>query len=112
VRRFVGYERHAGVAAGQCLARLYQSVRLFVNYFQPSMKLRSKMRSGRFHEFDWNGNLVWEFEYHSEKRLPHHDAIKLPNGNVLAICWEWIDEKRGHRCGPTTRERQGFSPSA
>jgi hypothetical protein len=44
--------------------------------------------SGRFQAFDWDGNLVWEFEYHSEKRLPHHDAIKLPNGNVLAICWE------------------------
>ena len=40
--------------------------------------------SGRFQEFDWDGNLVWDFEYHSEKRLPHHDAIKLPNGNVLA----------------------------
>ena len=40
--------------------------------------------SGRFQEFDWDGNLVWEFEYHSEKRLPHHDAIKLPNGNALA----------------------------
>jgi hypothetical protein len=46
VRRFVGYERHAGVAAGQCLARLYQAVRLFVNYFQASMKLRSKTREG------------------------------------------------------------------
>jgi hypothetical protein len=46
VRRFVGYQRHAGVVAGQCLARLYQSVRLFVNYFQPSMKLRSKTRVG------------------------------------------------------------------
>jgi hypothetical protein len=46
VRRFVGYQRHSGVAAGQCLARLYQSVRLFVNHFQPSMKLRSKTREG------------------------------------------------------------------
>ncbi|MCI0657274.1 MAG: hypothetical protein L0170_09415, partial [Acidobacteria bacterium] len=46
VRRFVGYERHSGVAAGKILARLYQSVRLFVNYFQPSMKLRSKTREG------------------------------------------------------------------
>ena len=46
VRRFVGYERHAGMVAGQCLARLYQSMRLFVNYFQPSMKLRSKIREG------------------------------------------------------------------
>jgi hypothetical protein len=46
VRRFVGYQRHAGLAAAQCLARLYQDVRLFVNYFQPSMKLRSKIREG------------------------------------------------------------------
>jgi hypothetical protein len=46
VRRFVGYQRHAGLAAGQILARLYQSMRLFVNYFQPSMKLRSKIREG------------------------------------------------------------------
>ncbi len=55
--------------------------------------------SGRFQEFDWDGNLVWEFEYHSEKRLPHHDAIKLPNGNVLAICWERIDEKEAIAAG-------------
>jgi hypothetical protein len=48
---------------------------------------------GRIQEFDWDGNLVWDFEYHSEKRLPHHDAIMLPNGNALLICWEMIDEK-------------------
>ena len=48
---------------------------------------------GRIQEFDWDGNLVWDFEYHSEKRLPHHDAIKLPKGNVLLICWEMMDEK-------------------
>lgn len=46
VRRFVGYQRHAGMAAGQCLAQLFQSMRLFVNYFQPSMKLRTKIRNG------------------------------------------------------------------
>ena len=46
VRRFVGYERLSGVVAGQCLAQLYQAVRLYVNYFQPSFKLRSKTRVG------------------------------------------------------------------
>jgi hypothetical protein len=46
VRRFVGYERLAGVVAGQCLAQLYQLVRLYVNHFQPSFKLRSKTREG------------------------------------------------------------------
>jgi hypothetical protein len=46
VRRFVGYERLAGVVAGQVLAQLYQAVRLYVNNFQPSFKLRSKSRAG------------------------------------------------------------------
>jgi Integrase core domain len=46
VRRFVGYERFAGMVAGQCLAQLFQAVRLFVNHFQPSFKLKSKTRVG------------------------------------------------------------------
>jgi Integrase core domain len=46
VRRFVGYERFSGMVAGQCLAQLFQAMRLFVNYFQPSFKLRSKTREG------------------------------------------------------------------
>jgi hypothetical protein len=46
IRRFVGYGRLSGLVAGQCLARLYRLVRLYVNYFQPSFKLRSKVREG------------------------------------------------------------------
>jgi hypothetical protein len=46
VRRFVGYERLTDLPAGQCLARLYQMVRRYVNYFQPSFKLKSKAREG------------------------------------------------------------------
>jgi hypothetical protein len=46
VRRFTGYQRFAGLVAGQCLAQLYQAVRLYVNYFQPSFKLSSKTRDG------------------------------------------------------------------
>jgi hypothetical protein len=46
IRRFVGYRRFSGLIAGQCLARLYGMVRLYVNYFQPSFKLLSKTRDG------------------------------------------------------------------
>lgn len=46
VRRFVGYERFSGVIAGQALANMYQAIRLYVNYFQPSFKLRKKERQG------------------------------------------------------------------
>lgn len=46
VRRFVGYDRFSGVVAGQAMAHLYQNVRLYVNYFQPSFKLQEKERQG------------------------------------------------------------------
>jgi len=46
VRRLVGYERFSGIVAGQALAHLYQSARLYVNCFQPSFKLRGKERQG------------------------------------------------------------------
>lgn len=46
IRRLVGYERLEGIAAAQALARLYEVARLYVNFFQPSFKLRDKTREG------------------------------------------------------------------
>jgi hypothetical protein len=56
-------------------------------------RFQGPAKNGRFQEFDWDGNVVWDFKYHSAQRMPHHDAIKLPNGNVLIICWEMIEEE-------------------
>jgi hypothetical protein len=46
VRRLVGYDRYTSKAAYQCLERLYYLVRLYLNFFQPTMKLLSKVRHG------------------------------------------------------------------
>lgn len=46
VRRLVGYRRLEGLAAAEALSRLYAASRLFVNFFQPSFKLASKIRVG------------------------------------------------------------------
>jgi len=46
VRRLVGYDRYASKAAYQCLGRIYDCVRLYMNFFQPTMKLLSKTRHG------------------------------------------------------------------
>ena len=46
VRRLVGYRRLEGSAAAALLARLYGASRLFVNFFQPSFKLKEKFRVG------------------------------------------------------------------
>lgn len=46
VRRAIGYDRYEGKAAWYALAELYAILRLYVNYFQPSLKLISKKRDG------------------------------------------------------------------
>jgi hypothetical protein len=46
VRRLAGYGRLSGLAAAGALQRLYESARLYVNFFQPSFKLASKQRDG------------------------------------------------------------------
>ncbi len=46
VRQLVGYDRFEGEHAYRQLAELYRAVRLYVNFFQPSMKLRLKEREG------------------------------------------------------------------
>jgi Spy/CpxP family protein refolding chaperone len=43
---------------------------------------------GRIQEFTWDGKLVWDYTCASDMQLQHHDACKLPNGNVLINLWE------------------------
>ena len=46
VRQLVGYDRFVGERAYRQLTELYRAARLYVNCFQPSMKLLSKKRDG------------------------------------------------------------------
>jgi hypothetical protein len=46
VRRLVGYDRYSSRAALEILNRIYDLLRLYVNYFQPVMKLVTKTRHG------------------------------------------------------------------
>lgn len=54
VRQLVGYDRFEGERAYRQLAELYRAVRLYVNVFQPSLKLRVKRRDGShvYREYD------------------------------------------------------------
>ena len=46
VRRVVGYDRYSSRAALEVLNRVYDLLRLYVNFFQPVMKLVAKSRQG------------------------------------------------------------------
>src|SRR5260370_28669761 len=45
--RLVGYDRLVGEHTYRQLTELYRALRLYVNCFQPSMKLQSKQREGK-----------------------------------------------------------------
>lgn len=46
IRRIIGYDRYEGQDALNKLTELYSVLRLYVNFFQPSVKLLSKQREG------------------------------------------------------------------
>ena len=46
VRKYVGYDRFEGQASLKILAKLYSLTRLYVNFFQPSMKIVGKEKDG------------------------------------------------------------------
>jgi uncharacterized protein (TIGR03437 family) len=43
---------------------------------------------GRIEEYDWSGNLVWEFDYSTSTYSIHHDIRLLPTGNIIALLVE------------------------
>jgi formylglycine-generating enzyme required for sulfatase activity len=43
---------------------------------------------GRIEEYDWDGNLVWQFDYSTSLYMSHHDMRPLPNGNILVLAVE------------------------
>ena len=46
VRQIVGYDRYEGETAHAALLALYVPLRLYTNFFQPSVRLVSKQRDG------------------------------------------------------------------
>ena len=45
---------------------------------------------GVIEEYDWDGNLVWQYYDAGDRSFQHHDFTILPNGNVLYIAAELI----------------------
>lgn len=43
---------------------------------------------GLLQEFDWDGNVVWEYKMLSDNEIQHHTFDRMPNGNTLILGWE------------------------
>ena len=47
---------------------------------------------GKIEEYDWDGSLVWEYTLSDAQFVLHHDIFIMPNGNILAMVWEFISD--------------------
>ncbi len=54
---------------------------------------------GVIEEYDWDGNLVWQYFYSDEFEFQHHDFTRLPNGDILFIAAEVIPAKEAMALG-------------
>ncbi|MHC4643825.1 MAG: arylsulfotransferase family protein [Planctomycetota bacterium] len=51
-------------------------------------------------EMDWDSNEIWRWEHETF----HHDMVRMPNGNTVAIIWEVMPEDLAKKI------KGGFSP--
>ncbi len=58
-----------------------------------SVDLAAGGAGGRVELLNWDGSIAWEFVYSTETYRHHHDAVYLPNGNVLILAWDRRDRE-------------------
>ena len=69
---------------------------------------------GSFREYDWDGNVVWEYTHRNDKAVAHHGFDRLPNGNTAFLIWEYkpwaeaIAKGRNPNDGRTYTDEEGF----
>lgn len=55
--------------------------------------------TGKVELIDWNNKVTWSWKLADARYQLHHDAIRLPNGNVLAIAWERLTKEEALALG-------------
>ncbi|TNF29617.1 MAG: hypothetical protein EP314_02455, partial [Bacteroidetes bacterium] len=46
----------------------------------------------RIQHVQWDGTVTWDYIHYTATERLHHDIAVLPNGNILAIVWEYKDQ--------------------
>lgn len=67
--------------------------------FDGNKNIHTPFAGGIIEEFDWQGNLVWQFEYNTDKVLQHHFIEPMPNGNVLMLAYEYFSKEEAIAAG-------------
>jgi hypothetical protein len=85
VRRLVGYDRYSSKEALAQLNRIYQLVRLYVNFYQPVMQLQHKTRHGaRVHK-------VYDQARTPYQRVLEQGVLRLERQDALARQYQQLN---------------------
>lgn len=76
----------------------------------PQGPFTSASNAGGLELVDWDNNTIWSYEINTSTHLSHHDAVYMPNGNVLVLTWELVYENELIEMGrdPDEIAPQGF----
>ncbi len=51
---------------------------------------------------DWDNNVIWTYTMNDSINRLHHDIAPMPNGNILALAWEFKTEEESLQAGRDT----------
>ena len=57
------------------------------------------MSGGRIELVDWDGTVVWAFDYVDSTSCQHHDVCPMPNGNILMVAWDHRSQREAIDAG-------------
>jgi hypothetical protein len=80
--------------------------------YNGNKNIHTPFAGGIIEEYDWDGNLVWEYSYNSDRVLQHHFIDVMPNGNVLMLAYEYISGEQALAAGrdPKTLQEGFLTP--
>lgn len=72
------------------LAAYFLDSGLMLRTYKPALNgpFTSASNAGGLELVDWDNNTVWSYEINTAEQLSHHDAVMMPNGNMLVLTWE------------------------
>ena len=78
---------------------MLRTARVFDGYFGQAST------GGKIELVDWENNTVGSYKISNEKIVQHHDALMMPNGNLLVLVWENLTSEEIDSLGVQTINR-------
>lgn len=97
-----GTVRHTWKCDGQPGGAVYlesEGRLLRATQVEPNPRFHGGGIGGRIEQRSFEGQILWQYELATAERTLHHDFARMPNGNLLAIAWEYHSPEEARALG-------------